>query len=158
MLNLRIIAIVVAGSLSLAGCLADGTGAKQATGTLLGAAGGALLGSQFGNDSTQPFFTIGGGLLGALLGNEIGQSLDRADQAYAAEAEVQALDAPVGHTVTWNNPKSGNRGSYTATRDGVDNHGRYCREYQMLVMIGNETEEAYGTACMQPDGTWEIVG
>ena len=36
-------------------------------------------------------------------------------------------------------------------------HGKYCREYQKTVTIGNHIEKAYGTACLQPDGSWEMV-
>ena len=35
--------------------------------------------------------------------------------------------------------------------------GEYCREYTRTVYIGNQREEAYGTACLRPDGQWEIV-
>lgn len=34
---------------------------------------------------------------------------------------------------------------------------RYCREYQKTVTIGGADQEVYGTACMQPDGSWEIM-
>jgi hypothetical protein len=33
----------------------------------------------------------------------------------------------------------------------------YCREYTKNVYIGGRTEQAYGTACYRPDGSWEIV-
>jgi uncharacterized protein YcfJ len=33
----------------------------------------------------------------------------------------------------------------------------YCREYTQRVNIGNHVEESYGTACQQPDGSWQIV-
>ncbi len=35
--------------------------------------------------------------------------------------------------------------------------GDYCREYTRTVYIGNRSQEAYGTACLQPDGSWMIV-
>ena len=35
--------------------------------------------------------------------------------------------------------------------------GRYCREYQTVVTVGGRAEQAYGTACRQPDGSWQIV-
>lgn len=35
--------------------------------------------------------------------------------------------------------------------------GRYCREFQQKVTVGGKTEEAYATACQNPDGTWEVV-
>ena len=34
---------------------------------------------------------------------------------------------------------------------------RYCREYTKTVRIGGNVEAAYGTACMQPDGSWQLV-
>lgn len=34
----------------------------------------------------------------------------------------------------------------------------YCREYTRTVSIGNRAQEAYGTACLQSDGSWMIVG
>lgn len=33
----------------------------------------------------------------------------------------------------------------------------YCREYTKTVRIGGRTEQAYGTACYRPDGSWEII-
>ncbi len=32
-----------------------------------------------------------------------------------------------------------------------------CREYQSTVMVGGRPQSSYGTACLQPDGTWRIV-
>lgn len=39
----------------------------------------------------------------------------------------------------------------------AQSYGDYCREYTRTVTIGNRREEAYGTACLQPDGQWRIV-
>ena len=33
----------------------------------------------------------------------------------------------------------------------------YCREFQRDVIIDGKSERAYGTACLQPDGSWKIV-
>jgi hypothetical protein len=32
-----------------------------------------------------------------------------------------------------------------------------CREYQTTTIIGGVPQQTYGTACLQPDGTWRIV-
>jgi len=34
----------------------------------------------------------------------------------------------------------------------------YCREYTRTVNIGGRMQDAYGNACLQPDGSWMIVG
>ncbi len=65
---------------------------------------------------------------------------------------------PIGETITWANPSSGNRGMVVATRDGTNQStGEYCREFQHEVQVGGKGERAYGTACRQPDGSWRIV-
>jgi len=35
--------------------------------------------------------------------------------------------------------------------------GQYCREFQQSITVGGQTQDAYGTACRQPDGTWKVV-
>lgn len=32
----------------------------------------------------------------------------------------------------------------------------YCREYQDRITVGDKEVDAYGTACMQPDGAWKL--
>ena len=36
-------------------------------------------------------------------------------------------------------------------------NGQTCREYQTTMMINGAPQPTYGTACLQPDGTWRIV-
>lgn len=33
----------------------------------------------------------------------------------------------------------------------------YCREFTKVVNVGGQAQSAYGQACRQPDGSWEIV-
>jgi len=144
--------------LSLSACETTG-GPKQSGGTLLGGIGGAVVGAQFGSGKGQLAAVAAGTLLGALVGSEVGRSLDKADLAYADRANQQAQSAPIGHPIRWNNPQTGNSGTVTPVREGTDTAtGNYCREFQQTVTIGNKTEQAYGTACRQPDGTWKVVG
>jgi hypothetical protein len=37
------------------------------------------------------------------------------------------------------------------------NQGQTCREYQSTTTIDGRPQRSYGTACLQPDGTWQIV-
>lgn len=38
-----------------------------------------------------------------------------------------------------------------------DRTGHYCREYQANIVVNGRSQPSYGTACLQPDGTWRIV-
>lgn len=150
--------ILTAAVLSLGACQTlQNSGTKQTVGGVGGAVLGGLAGSQIGGGSGQLWATGAGALLGALVGSEIGSSLDKADMMYARKANTQAHSAPIGETVTWNNPDSGNYGQVTPVRDGYSSAGRYCREYQQTIIVGGKEQSAYGTACQQPDGSWEIV-
>ncbi|MGE4220852.1 MAG: RT0821/Lpp0805 family surface protein [Alphaproteobacteria bacterium] len=154
----KIVAFAVA-ALVLAGCEnTTGMGTKQTGGTLVGAGLGALAGSQIGSGGGKLAAVAIGTLVGGFLGNEVGKSLDNADRAAANQAYGQAQAAPVGQTVAWNNPNSGNSGTITPVRDGTDTRtGAYCREFRQTVTVDGRTEDAYGTACRQPDGSWKIV-
>jgi surface antigen len=150
-----IVPVAVAASL-LAGCADMGT--KQTGGAILGGAGGAVAGAQFGKGKGQLAATAIGALLGALVGSEVGKSLDRADQMAMGRATETAHTAPVGQSISWNNPESGNHGSITPVRDGTDKaSGAYCREYQTTVVVDGKSEKAFGQACRQPDGTWKVI-
>ena len=152
--------LVGAAVISLAACLSlEGRGNKELGGALVGAAAGGLVGSQIGGGTGQMVAVGAGVLLGALLGSEVGRSLDKADEAYAAQSYQNTLEAtPTGETTTWVNPDSGNSGSYTPTKTYQVDSGQYCREFQQTITVGGQTEDAYGTACREPDGSWRIVG
>jgi surface antigen len=132
-------------------------GPKQTVGGLGGAALGGLLGSQFGSGKGKLATTGAGVLIGALVGSQIGKGLDQVDRMKANQAISQAQTAPLGEPIAWNNPESGNSGTVTPVRDGTTSSGAYCREFQQTITVGGKTQDAYGTACRQPDGSWQIV-
>lgn len=140
------------------GVMGGGGITKGDVGTVLGAAGGAVLGSNVGSGSGRVAAIAVGTLLGAGVGREIGSSLDRADMAYYDRTQQQALEtAQPGQTLPWQNPQSGNSGSFTPSNYYTNTQGQYCREYSQTIQVGGKSERAYGTACRQPDGNWQIV-
>ncbi len=149
------IAAMAAAALALAGC--NSTGPKQTIGGLGGAVAGGLIGSQFGAGDGQLLAVGIGTLAGALIGSEIGASLDRADQAYAAQAYQQAFESyPTGQTVQWSNPQTGNYGTVTPTRT-YSAGGRDCREFTQTIYVQGTAQTGTGTACRNANGTWSIV-
>ncbi len=151
----KLIVPLIALALTLGAC--EGSGQKQMGGTLLGAAAGGLLGAQVGGGRGQLAAVAVGVLAGAFIGSEIGKSMDEVDRMRAQQAVTTAHTAPINQAIAWNNPETGNYGTVTPVRDGTDTRtGAYCREYQTTVTIGGKTEDAYGTACRQPDGSWQV--
>jgi len=131
---------------------------NETVGTLGGAALGGFVGSQFGGSAGWKAAATGlGVLVGAALGNQAGQALDERDRHYMQQAQSQAYGAPVGQTITWQNPGSGHSGTFTPLRDGYTNTGSYCRQFHTTVTIDGRLEEATGTACRNASGEWEII-
>ena len=135
----------------------DGQISRQAMGTLLGGAAGAWAGSTIGDGGGRVVATAAGTMLGSMIGSEIGRGIDQSDLQYARSAQQAAYRAPVGETITWQNPETNHQGTVTPTRQGTSGSGAYCREFQQTITIGGQQQQGYGIACRQPDGSWEIV-
>ena len=69
----------------------------------------------------------------------------------AAYYPAPAYAAPT-YTPHWSPPNQ------PYMENGVrDEDGRYCREYQSNLQVAGGRGRGYGTACQQPDGSWEII-
>lgn len=145
-----IIVPLVAVSLAFAGC---NTISKEEGGALTGAAVGGVMGSQFGSGRGQSLAIIAGALLGAFVGSQVGRSLDAADEAHAQH--VMEYNR-TGVRTEWYNPDSGQTVAVTPTSTYQTPSGQYCREYQTTITVAGKQEQAYGTACRQPDGSWKL--
>ncbi len=152
-------ALLAASSSSLAGdCNRQSSSGGQVFGTLLGAALGGLVGSQIGGGTGNKIAIGAGVLAGGLAGNKIGSAMDCRDQQYHGRTAQAAFEQErSGSTSDWRNPDSGHYGSVTPTRTYQRQNGTYCREFTQSVTIDGQSEQAYGTACRQPDTTWKIV-
>ena len=144
-----------AGLLILLPALLLGCGPKATVGGLAGGAGGGLLAAAI---TSNPAAIAAGVIRGGLAGGAIGDALDQRDKEIAMKAAQQGLEGQrSGSTQGWKNPGSGNSGTFTPTRTYQDGSGQYCREYRQTITVGDRTEEAFGTACRQPDGNWKVV-
>lgn len=154
---ISVLAVMFAALFALSACMGN-QGDKQTGGTLIGAGLGALMGLQIGSGRGQLAAVAIGALAGAMMGGEVGKSLDKADRAAMERSTSDALErAPSGQSVAWNNPDSGNYGSVVPQPAYRAPTGEYCREYQQTITVAGRSEEAYGKACRQPDGSWKII-
>ena len=148
-------ALLLTASIALGAC--QTTGPKEGLGGIGGAVLGGLAGSQVGSGSGRLWATGAGAVLGALVGSSIGRSLDDVDRLKMEQTTQATLEHVADHnTSTWTNPNTQHSGTITPVQTYQADSGQYCREFTQTVTIGGRTEEAYGTACRQPDGTWKI--
>lgn len=133
----------------MAGCQSSGRG----TGTVVGGIAGGVIGNQMGSGSGRTAAVIIGTLAGAYLGGHLGQQMDENDR-YRTQRTLETT--PVHQTSAWQNPDSGNSYEVTPTRTFDSSNGP-CREYTTEAVIDGRQETVYGTACRQPDGSWQAA-
>jgi surface antigen len=127
---------------------------KQDVGTVTGAVAGGLLGSTVGKGGGQLVAIGAGALVGAYLGGKIGHSMDEQDKMKMNSA----LESnQVGQPAYWSNPNTGANYQVTPTKNVTVDGNQYCREYRTTANIAGKKQQMYGTACRQPDGSWQAV-
>ncbi len=151
MKKIMISTIVLCTSISLVGCE---NMTKQDVGTVSGGVIGGLVGSRFGQGGGQMLAIGAGTLAGALIGGAIGRNMDETDKLkmnHALESNQ------VGQPAYWQNQKTGNSYTVVPTRNVTVDGNQYCREYRSTADIAGKKQQVYGTACRQPDGTWQVA-
>lgn len=143
--------IVLFCSFSLIGCA---NMSKQDVGVVTGGVAGGLLGSTVGGGSGRILAIAAGTLAGAYIGGSIGKSMDDVDRMKMNQA---LENNSAGQPAYWRNAKTGVNYRVTPTKNVTVDGNEYCREYRTIADIGGKKREVYGTACRQPDGSWQAV-
>jgi surface antigen len=154
--TVRVLAVAWLGA-AVAACSSD-SGPKEVGGTLVGAGTGAVIGGAIGNASGNGAVgALAGAAIGSMIGNRIGAAMDDEDKRRAYAAQLQALESgPSGAPVAWRNPDSGRYGSVVPGPAYAQN-GTNCRQYTHTIYMDGKPQTARGTACRNPDGTWQPV-
>lgn len=88
------------------------------------------------------------------------------DVSTLSESEQQAMSDTVQYALEnnksnqsadWVNPDTGRSGGVAPMKTFSNAQGQPCREFISTIIIGGQEQQGYGTACRQPDGTWQIV-
>jgi surface antigen len=133
---------------------ADNCHSDHATGTLLGAIVGGVIGNQFGHGGGKVAATAGGVLFGGMAGNAISRDMDCNDRPYAERSYHDSFYGPVGHRYDWEHDRD--RGYITTTRE-YWRHGRLCRDFTEVHYYRGREYDHDGTACRHRDGEWEMI-
>jgi surface antigen len=143
--------VILISTISLIGCQ---NMSNQDVGVITGGIAGGLLGSTVGKGSGQILAIAAGTVAGSIIGGSIGKSMDDVDRMKMNKA----LEGnPVGKPAYWHNAHTGTRYEVVPTRNVSIEGNEYCREYRTVAIIAGKKQQIYGTACRQPDGSWEAV-
>jgi surface antigen len=125
---------------------------NRATGTILGAIAGGLIGgfASHGNGLA----TVGGVIGGGVLGNVIAGDMDCDDYNQAYPVYVDGLNGDIGRPYEWR--RGPNHGTFTTTRE-FRRGGQVCREFTTTTYRGPESHTRTGVACRDMgNGGWRF--
>lgn len=157
---LKIIAVASLGLVLGSPAFAD---EGQIVSTLMGVGVGGALGSMVGHGDGRVAATGAGMVLGGVIGSELGRP--SYGPTYATSPAYYSYSYPNDMFPAYRDyaPYQPNYVAPPALPPPPpvtyldDEKGSYCREFSQQVRLGNEVREIYGTACLQPDGSWHIV-
>lgn len=135
-------------TVSLGGCAT-----KEEAGALTGMAVGAAVGSTLGGGRGRALAIWLGAVVGAQIGQTVGRYMDEQDRV---RTSMILENNRTNQATTWHNPDSGYDYTVTPTRTYEVAQGP-CREFTMDAIVGGKTQQVYGTACRQADGSWKII-
>lgn len=139
-------------AMALLGVL-SGCATQEQSGMLIGAIVGGVVGSHVGRGSGEVAATFIGATIGAAVGGNVGRSMDDYDRT---RVSMVLTNVHTSVPARWSNPRTRITYTMVPTRS-YDSPAGYCREYTMDAVIGGQVEKVFGTACLQPDGSWRIV-
>lgn len=130
-----------------------GCATKEETGALTGAALGAALGSTVGRGSGQVLAIFIGAVAGSAIGSTMGRYMDEQDRM---RTSMILENNRTNQASSWKNPDTGNNYTVTPIKTYEVADGP-CREFTLDANVGGKTQELYGTACRQQDGSWKMI-
>jgi len=147
------VTLVFSALLLLSSCTTP-RGDNEAGGMVIGTILGGVLGHQVGSGSGRTAATIVGAMIGTTIGGNIGRSMDKVDRLKVSHSLETVR---TGVETRWSNPDTGYQYRVVPTRTyEQEKGGGPCREYTLDASIGGKTEQIYGTACRQADGSWQV--
>ncbi len=122
-------------------------------GEVIGGVVGGVIGAQVGEGRGRTAAIIIGTLAGSMIGRHIGETMDETDRTRTATVLNHSRS---GTVTTWVNPDTGYEYTVSPTRTYEQSSGP-CREFALNATVGGRTDQnIYGTACLQPDGSWLV--
>lgn len=126
---------------------------REEAGALTGAAVGATIGSSVGHGRGRLLAIWLGAVVGAQVGQTIGRYMDEQDRI---RTSMILENNRSNESSSWRNPDTNYDYTVTPTRTYEVAAGP-CREFTVNAKVGGKTEQVYGTACRQQDGSWKII-
>ena len=154
MINKKITYIVLAIILNSCSTRED----NELLGKMIGTAVGAVVGSKLGDgENTRAIYSILGAAGGYLLGKEIGRLLTTKEQNDLNENIIDSLNnLEQGESTKWQSKENENTYAEIIAKDKSNIDGRECREYEKILFKNGKQIKEKSQACRDKNGNWII--
>jgi surface antigen len=95
-------------------------------------------------------------LSGPVLGEDPGELQGSELQAMTDTLQFALEKNQTNQSSSWVNPDTGRSGEAVPIKTFTGGSGQPCREFITTIIIGDQEEQGYGTACRQTDGSWQL--
>ena len=142
--------------LFLSACTSSGNIDKTAIMKTSSTAVGGYFGYQLGDGDL--LSTTVGSTLGAIVGSYLLDIINQDDYYFFKKETLRVLEINDNNSLVssgyWKNPKSGNKGvikikGYIGSPE--------CRLIENIYVIGNKSNNTFGTACREKSGQWAMI-
>lgn len=128
-------------------------------GKMIGTAVGTVVGSKLGDgDNTKAIYSILGAAGGYLLGKEIGRILTTKEQNDLNQNIINSLNSSEqGETTKWQSKEDEDTYAEIITKNKNNIDGRECREYEKILFKNGKEIKEKSQACRNNNGDWVIL-
>ena len=127
-------------------------------GQMIGAAVGAVIGSNYGSGTSKQIYTILGSAGGFLIGGKLGMLLSETDKKDLNETIENSLEQnPNNVTSQWSSKTEENTSASITPVKNFQLEGNTCREFEKIIIKDKKTYKKNSKACRDEDGNWKIL-
>ena len=131
---------------------------NEILGKMIGAAVGAVVGSKLGSgENSKAIYSILGAAGGYLLGKEIGRLLSQEEQDDLNDSIIYSLDqSKDGETTEWKSNENENTYAKITPDEEFREGDKNCRIYEKILYKDGKKIKKSSLACRDQDGNWSI--
>ena len=124
---------------------------------LIGASIGAAVGSNYGDGVSKNIYTIIGSAGGYLLGGKIAELLTEEEEMKLNETISDSLENnDINQSSEWTSANNNVKASITPKQDFIINEST-CREFEKVIIKNDEKITSLSKACRDKNGNWKLL-
>lgn len=133
-------------------------GDNKQIGQMIGAAVGAVIGSNYGTGNNNKIYTILGSAGGFLLGGKLAHLLNQNEKDELNSVIEKSLEEnPNNVSSNWSSQSNESISATVTPKSNIKINGNTCREFEKIIIKEENRYEKNAKACRDDNGNWKIL-